>query len=229
MALRALCRRPIRPGAALRPCSGAPPRGALLYEGLLAPTLRTLKLVSVTTCGLGVVGMPGLMLLNDTVPLSGRVAVTATAMLAAVGSTALLNACTKPYVITLRHVPDAAAAAAGDADDAAAAAGAAGDATLEATTLTLLARTRTHAFRLSEIEPLPKAMHPFVNFAARGVPLYLEKELLATLAAGALPAPEEEDEEDEEEEDEDDEQVEPRGAEAVQDGDRPGRARHAPR
>ena len=69
-------------------------------------------------------------------------------------------------------------------------------------------------------------MHPFVNFAARGVPLYLEKELLATLAAGALPAPEEE---DEEEEDEDDEQVEPRGAEAVQDGDRPGRARHAPR
>ena len=70
-------------------------------------------------------------------------------------------------------------------------------------------------------------MHPFVNFAARGVPLYLEKELLATLAAGALPAPEEE--EDEEEEDEDDEQVEPRGAEAVQDGDRPGRARAASR
>ena len=77
--------------------------------------------------------------------------------------------------------------------------------------LTLLARTRTHTFRLSDIELLPKAMHPFVNFAARGKPMYLEKELLATLAAGALPSPEEE-----EDEEGDDDEFEP------QDGEKDG-------
>ena len=54
-------------------------------------------------------------------------------------------------------------------------------------------------------------MHPFVNFAARGKPMYLEKELLATLAAGALPSPEEE-----EDEEGDDDEFEP------QDGEKDG-------
>ena len=72
-----------------------------------------------------------------------------------------------------------------------------GDALLEASTLTLLARTRLTQFRLSDIELLPNAMHPFVNFTAVGFPIYLEKELLATLAAGELPSrPVEEDDDD---------------------------------
>ena len=71
---------------------------------------------------------------------------------------------------------------------------------------------------MSDIELLPKAMHPFVNFAARGKPMYLEKELLATLAAAAPSPPEEEEDEDEG----DDDEFEP------QDGEKDGpRARDA--
>ena len=160
----------------------------LVYEGSLASTLKTIKMVSVTSCAVGMVGMPALMMLNDTVPLAGRAAITGTAMVAAVGSTALLNYCTKPYVCELWRVDgDDGADDDGAAGAAAAAAAAAGDddggafdddPLFEAKTLTLLAQVRTRRFRGSEIEPIPKAMHPFTNFGAGEHAFYIQKEAL---------------------------------------------------
>lgn len=74
----------------------------LIYEGPFASLSRRLKRISVTSAIVSIIGIPLLITFHSgDVPASGQMAVGATAIIAATGSTAALSFCFGPYVNTL--------------------------------------------------------------------------------------------------------------------------------
>ena len=78
----------------------------ILYEGPFADLALKLKVVSVTSAALGIVGIPILMSLHTgEVPPIGQIAVGGSAMLGAVGSTVAMSFVFSPYISKLERVP----------------------------------------------------------------------------------------------------------------------------
>ncbi|CAM9162188.1 unnamed protein product, partial [Phaeothamnion confervicola] len=156
----------------------------LIYEGSLTAPIKLLKRVSITSCVISLVGMPAILVLaNDSIPLSGQIAVAGTAMLAAVGSTALLHVVTKPYIhmmwelverplptSSIDDAPKSSAAGSGGASEAAdAVAGSSGNnRSFVVEQLDMLSRPRLREFRLLNVRPRPSSARPFVSFEADG-------------------------------------------------------------
>ncbi|KAG5190131.1 hypothetical protein JKP88DRAFT_205594 [Tribonema minus] len=137
----------------------------LLYIGPLTAPIKTLKRVSITTCAMSMIGTPLLLVLgNDSVPLSGQIAVTGVALTAAVGSTALLHWCTRPYVHKLSEITGR-----GAIDKAR---------LFKAELLSILGRPRVTEFRLGDVQPQPDALRPFVSFKARDNYYFIQGEVL---------------------------------------------------
>lgn len=152
--------------------------GQLLYEGPFADLALRLKIVSVTSAALGLVGIPILITLNTgDVPPIGQLAVGGSAMLGAVGSTVAMSFVFTPYVCKLERIPIRHCHFSKQND---------GDEQERATQEWLLkATTRNIAAMKVETVFDPKTdveqysgIRPFCNFVAKGMPLYVHPELI---------------------------------------------------
>eukprot|EP00611_Tribonema_gayanum_P004641 TRINITY_DN1383_c0_g1_i2.p1 TRINITY_DN1383_c0_g1~~TRINITY_DN1383_c0_g1_i2.p1 ORF type:complete len:224 (-),score=60.28 TRINITY_DN1383_c0_g1_i2:361-1032(-) len=146
--------------------------------------------VSITTCAMSMIGTPLLLALgNDSVPLSGQIAVTGVALTAAVGSTALLHWCTRPYVHKLSEITGRGGGRSSSSSQADAAVqhdsgtGAVDRARLfKAELLSIFGRPRVTEFRLGDVQPQPDALRPFVSFKARDNYYFVQGEVLQNKA-----------------------------------------------
>ena len=143
---------------------------ALLYEGPFAALTLRLKVISLTSAVIGIVGLPALSLFYGSagsVPATGQVAVIATAGLTAVGSTALLSYCFSPYVHTMERLP---------ADDES---NRSGNSVRIITRDILARRVETIFDPTTDVSP-PQSNNsrPFCNFMVNGVEFYVHPELV---------------------------------------------------
>ena len=166
------------------------------YEGPFANVALRLKRVSLTTCAIGLIGLPAAIMAQNldlaslssdasvlvdsveqvnaggvaetesSISLGGQLAVAGTAGVAAVGSTLLLSFFFNPYVHTMEYVP----ACDSDNDDKL-------SLHVRATTRTLLSTKLETVFDPSTIIA-PSNSRPFCNFIADGVPMYVHPELI---------------------------------------------------
>jgi len=138
----------------------------VLYEAPFAAATLRLKRVSITTAAVSFVGLPSLLLLQyGTIPAAGQLAVSGTAILAAVGSTVLLNWCITPYVHRLERIG--------------------GSAEIVATYVNIFGMRKTVSFDprtdVIHVDPSGKKMfRPFVNFFVKPdmVPLYVHPSMI---------------------------------------------------
>jgi hypothetical protein len=140
----------------------------VLYEGPLAAPLLRLKLVSITTCALGLIGLPlTAVLYGASIPAVGQLAVGGTAILATTGSTVALSYCLSPYVHTLeqqiQHDRNTTST----------------DLMITATTRNIFARKVETTFHPQKDVVPYNGWRPFCNFIAKGVPMYIHPELLS--------------------------------------------------
>ncbi len=140
----------------------------VLYEGPLAAPLLRLKLVSITTCALGLIGLPlTAVLYGASIPAVGQLAVGGTAILATTGSTVALSYCLSPYVHTLEqriHLDRNTTST---------------DIMITATTRNIFARKVETTFHPQTNVMQYNGWRPFCNFIAKGVPMYIHPELLS--------------------------------------------------
>lgn len=164
-ASRALLRKGVRRGfASINQSDVAQPKSEWkqIYQGALSGPIKSLKRVSITSCGLSIVGMPTLLILgNNSVPMAGQVAVAGVTLCAAVGSTAILNFFTKPYIHTLKekvkpHSNSESSSISSSVLDE--------TREFQAQHLDLFGRTKVSEFCLSDVKGLPKATRPFVSY-----------------------------------------------------------------
>jgi len=131
---------------------------SIVYRGALAEATLRLKRVSITTCVLGLVGMPLLAVLyGSDISATGQLAVGGTAIFAATGSTAALTYCISPYVHLLEKIPNS---------------------MIRATTYDIFARRVQTEFDPSKDVSHTVGSRPFCNFIAKGVPMYVHAELI---------------------------------------------------
>jgi hypothetical protein len=154
----------------------------LLYEGPFASLALRLKLVSITSAGLALVGIPLLISMHTgDVPLAGQLAVGGSAMVGAVGSTVAMSFVFSPYVTKLERVPVRLCHAKQDDDS-----GSKQDVTehaaqewlLKATTRNMLAMKVETVFDPETDIASYSGIRPFANFTAKGVPMYVHPDLI---------------------------------------------------
>ena len=86
--------------------SSAGPRSSEDYKGPLALTFKRLKIFSLASLSLSSALTPFMFVLESTLPMSARVSLAGMALTTTGISTLLIGWCGKPYVETLRRVPD---------------------------------------------------------------------------------------------------------------------------
>lgn len=155
----------------------------ILYEGPFADLALRLKVISVTSAALGIVGIPLLITLNTgDIPPIGQLAVGGSAMLGAVGSTVAMSFVFSPYISKLERVPirqchssktnDNEKEAGKEVEEAAQ------EYLLKATTRNIAAiKVETVFDPKTDVEPY-SGIRPFCNFLAKGMPLYVHPALI---------------------------------------------------
>jgi len=152
----------------------------LLYEGPFADLAFRLKVVSVTSAALGIVGIPLLITLHSgDVPPIGQIAVGGSAMLGAVGSTVAMSFVFSPYITTLERVPIRQCHSnSGEEGDNSEKEPAAQEWLLKATTRNIAAMKVETVFDPKTDVEQYSGIRPFCNFVAKGVPMYVHPELI---------------------------------------------------
>lgn len=157
----------------------------LLYQGPFADLALRLKVVSVTSAALGIVGIPLLITLHTgDVPPIGQLAVGGSAMLGAVGSTVAMSFVFSPYISTLERIPVRKCHATNETDETTTSSlvndedRAGQEWLLKATTRNIAAiKVETVFDPKTDVEPY-SGIRPFCNFVAKGVPMYVHPELI---------------------------------------------------
>ena len=129
-----------------------------VYRGPLRSAVRAVKVFSLTTCAAALVGGPVLVTMgNPSVPLLGRVLMTAFVMTIGVSTTLILHWLMKGYVIDMYFDPKSE--------------------NLRVYTLTMFAGKRCHTFHLSEAGP-PENIAAFSTFQAKGKSFFMHTEVM---------------------------------------------------
>ena len=130
----------------------------LVYRGPLKSAVRAVKIFSLSTCAAALVGGPILVTLgNPSVPLLGRVLMTAFVMTIGVSTTLILHWLMKGYVIEMYYDPNSE--------------------NVRVYTLTMFAGKRCHTFHLSEAGP-PENIAAFSTFQAKGKSFFMHAEVM---------------------------------------------------
>lgn len=130
----------------------------LVYKGPLRSAVRAVKIFSLSTCIIAVVGGPILVMLgNPTVPLIGRILMTSFVLTVGVSTTLILHWLMKGYIIDMHFDPKSER--------------------LQVYTLTMLAGRRCHTFHLSEAGP-PDSLTAFSTFQAMGKSYFMHTEVM---------------------------------------------------
>eukprot|EP00590_Aulacoseira_subarctica_P011674 CAMPEP_0172425202 /NCGR_PEP_ID=MMETSP1064-20121228/30858_1 /TAXON_ID=202472 /ORGANISM="Aulacoseira subarctica , Strain CCAP 1002/5" /LENGTH=228 /DNA_ID=CAMNT_0013167899 /DNA_START=53 /DNA_END=739 /DNA_ORIENTATION=+ len=136
----------------------------VFYEGALAAATLHLKRVSITTCAIGIFGLPLMAVLcGASIPAMGQLAVGGTAIFATAGSTAALSYCVSPYVHTLEKV----ASSSGEDEKL-----------IKAVTRNIFAWKVETVFNPENDVIHYSGSRPFCNFFAKGLPMYVHPELI---------------------------------------------------
>ena len=150
----------------------------LLYEGPFSDLALRLKVISVTSAALSIVGIPLLITLHTgDVPPMGQLAVGGSAMIGAVGSTVAMSFVFSPYVTALERVPIRQCHSK-RGEDSEHEEHAAQEWLLKATTRNILAMKVETVFDPKTDVTQYSGIRPFCNFVAKGVPLYVHPELI---------------------------------------------------
>lgn len=81
---------------------------SLIYEGAFSVALRRLKMLSISGCSLSVLSAPFLVILgSQEIPFQNRAVIGAAIACFGIGTTAILNAMMKTYVVRFWIAPDA--------------------------------------------------------------------------------------------------------------------------
>ena len=130
----------------------------LVYKGPLRSAVRAVKVFSLSTCTIALVGAPVLVMMgNPTVPLIGRVLMTSFVMAVGISTTLILHWLMKGYVIEMYFDPKSEK--------------------LRVYTLTMLASRRCRTFHLSEAGP-PESLAAFSTFQAQGKSYFMHTEVM---------------------------------------------------
>lgn len=130
----------------------------LVYRGPLRSAIRAVKLFSLSTCAIALVGGPVLVMMgNPSVPLIGRILMTSFVMTVGVSTTLILHWLMKGYVIEMYYDPKAEK--------------------LRVYTLTMFAKKRCQTFHLSEAGP-PESLTAFSTFQAQGKSYFMHTEVM---------------------------------------------------
>ncbi|KAG8686005.1 hypothetical protein FRC08_012788, partial [Ceratobasidium sp. 394] len=78
----------------------------IFYSGPLSSTFRNLKIFSLSSLTLASALTPFIFIIEAPLTLSARIALAATALGTSISSTALIGWCGKPYVVSMRRLPD---------------------------------------------------------------------------------------------------------------------------
>eukprot|EP00123_Amoebidium_parasiticum_P022638 comp91594_c0_seq1/m.48572 comp91594_c0_seq1/g.48572 ORF comp91594_c0_seq1/g.48572 comp91594_c0_seq1/m.48572 type:complete len:300 (-) comp91594_c0_seq1:211-1110(-) len=166
------------------------PKGELVYTGQLSAVLRRLKLLSITSCTLSLIGTPILYSMQSGISPLGKAIFGTMVMITGVGSTGLIHFFTKPYIHRLWFKLDVApentsktpenttentvlegqTAADGNGESENPVVGTRrrqqlkGELTAE--TLSIFAKPVMHTFRLDEVQA-PSTGRPFVSFQTK--------------------------------------------------------------
>lgn len=151
----------------------------IIYEGPFAKLALKLKIISVSTAALSLVGIPlAIAFTAKDVSTAGQAFVGGTAVLGATGSTIALNFCFSPYIHTLERIPVRKCHAKEETAEECSSR-AAQQHFLKATTRNLLAMPVQTVFDpAQEAEPYT-GVRPFCNFLVKGsLPLFVHPELI---------------------------------------------------
>lgn len=152
----------------------------LVYEGPFASHALRLKLVSITSAAVAIVGIPSALILHaGDVPLAGQLAVGGSAMIGAVGSTVAMSFVFSPYVHTLERVPVRLCHSKKDDETAAVTEEQASQKwLLKATTRNILAMKVETVFDPQTDIGTYSGIRPFCNFTAKNMPMYVHPDLI---------------------------------------------------
>ena len=129
-----------------------------MYKGPLRSAVRAVKLFSLSTCAIALVGGPVLVMMgNPSVPLIGRILMTSFVMTVGVSTTLILHWLMKGYVIEMYFDPKSEK--------------------VQVYTLSMFARKRCHTFHLSEAGP-PESLTAFSTFQAQGKSFFMHTEVM---------------------------------------------------
>jgi hypothetical protein len=138
----------------------------IVYVGSMSHTLKKVKLLSITSCALSMLGAPVITFWTaPTLPLAVKTAVSIAMVLFGAGTTGLLHWFSSPYVHKLLWTP--------------------GSSEMEVHTLTWLATTSKHTIRLDSVGPA-ETQRPLVTFAADGKFYYVDGANFVTPAGKEL-------------------------------------------
>ena len=167
------------------PSSPPPPSSSVIYASPFLTALRRVKLFSLTSCVLSVLSSPIYVLLAPpTIPVSGRLALTAAVASFSLGTTLALTKMTHPYITRIHlHPPAATHSTTTSAEPVL---------TLE--TLNVLARPRYQRVRPEQLRPLFNRLMSNVRAAGVGRggedrDFYLHPDLVQHAALQPLAAP----------------------------------------
>ena len=136
----------------------------LVYTGSMSGTLKKVKMLSITSCALSMLGAPAITFWTaSTLPIAVKTAVSMSLVLLGAGTTYLLHWFSSPYVHKLlwtRGAPE-----------------------VEVHTLTWLATTNKQLIRLDDVRPAD-TQRPLATFAVGGRFYYVDGANFASTPAG---------------------------------------------
>jgi len=129
------------------------------YTAPMGDLISRLKIISISSCVMSVVGLPALLVFKQggDLPNLQQVGLGGLAFLGATTSTVALHFVFGPYVLSMEEPQE--------------------DSFL-ATTRSIWGLQQEHSFQANQIQAYAGGLRPFCNFLANGVPLYVHPELL---------------------------------------------------
>jgi hypothetical protein len=132
------------------------------YEGFYSKKLKMLRRISISSSFFSVVGLPLVISLGTgDMSVAAKISIASTAVVASVGSTAILHAITHPYVTSLSYVDEE-----GNGDENSAF-------KFKATRLTIFGNPKFNNILLSEMKEVRVTDHPYANFQINGKYYYV--------------------------------------------------------
>lgn len=139
------------------------------YDGFYSEKLKLLRRISITSSFISVFGLPVVISLSTgDMSVAAKISIAATAVVASVGSTAILHAITHPYITTLSYVKGPAC----EVDNEA------GNYRFKAIRMNLFGNPRPSEFSLNDMEMVRVTNHPYANFQVNGKYYYLRHEVI---------------------------------------------------
>lgn len=139
------------------------------YDGFYASKLKMLRRISITSSILSVFGLPIVISMSSgDMSVAAKISIASTAVVASVGSTAILQAITHPYITSMSYLKGGKH----EGDNAA------GNYKLKAVRMSILGNPRPSEFSLNDMKEVRVTSHPYANFQIDGKYYYVRPDVI---------------------------------------------------